>query len=220
MNSLPCWDVHVVRRLSPQFTLDLAFTSSARRLALIGPSGAGKTQSLLAIAGLTRPDQGHVRIAGDTLHGDGRTVAPQQRRLGVVFQDYALFPHLTVRQNVAFALHGGWRNPAPHVQAPAVARWLDEFGLTPFAEVRPDRLSGGQRQRVALARALVGEPRALLLDEPLAALDAPLRRRLRAELARWTERLGLPTLLVTHDDEDLAELADAVVRVEDGRVVA
>jgi molybdate transport system ATP-binding protein len=147
-------------------------------------------------------------------------VAPQQRRLGVVFQDYALFPHLTVRQNVAFALHGGWRNPAPHVQAPAVARWLDEFGLTPLADVRPDRLSGGQRQRVALARALVGEPRALLLDEPLAALDAPLRRRLRAELARWTERLGLLTLLVTHDDEDLAELADAVVRVEDGRVVA
>jgi molybdate transport system ATP-binding protein len=220
VNGAPCWDVHVVRRLSAQFTLDLAFASTARRLALIGPSGAGKTQTLLAIAGLTPPHAGHVRVAGHTLHGDGHTLAPQQRHLGVVFQDYALFPHLTVRQNVAFGLHTGWRNPARDVQAPAVARWLDEFGLTPLAEVRPERLSGGQRQRVALARALVGEPRALLLDEPLAALDAPLRRRLRAELARWTTRLALPTLLVTHDDDDLAELADAVVRVEDGRVAA
>ena len=214
------WDIHIVRRLSPQFTLDLAFASDARRLALIGPSGAGKTQTLLAIAGLTRPDGGHAHIAGSTLHGGGKALAPQQRKLGVVFQDYALFPHLTVRQNIAFGLQMGWRNPARDVQAPAVARWLDEFALTPLADVRPERLSGGQRQRVALARALVGEPRALLLDEPLAALDAPLRRRLRAELARWTDRLALPTLLVTHDDEDLAELADAVVRVEDGRVQA
>jgi molybdate transport system ATP-binding protein len=214
------WDVHIVRRLSPQFTLDLAFASDARRLALIGPSGAGKTQTLLAIAGLTRPDRGHVRVAGHTLHGDGHALAPQQRKLGVVFQDYALFPHLTVRQNVAFGLYAGWRNPARAVRAAAVERWLEEFELAPLADARPERLSGGQRQRVALARALVGEPRALLLDEPLTALDAALRRRLRAELARWTARLALPTLLVTHDDDDLAELADAVVRVEDGRVVA
>lgn len=217
---IPVWDVHVRRRLSARFALDLAFVSPARRLALIGPSGAGKTQTLLVIAGLARPDTGHARIAGRTLHDARSALAPQQRNLGVVFQDCALFPHLTVRQNVAFGLQVGWRNPARDVQAAAVQRWLDEFELAPLADTLPAHLSGGQRQRVALARALVGAPQALLLDEPLAALDAPLRRRLRSELARWVARIGLPTLLVTHDEDDLAELADAAVRVEGGRAVA
>lgn len=215
------WDVRLARRVGPRFALDLAFTSARRRVALVGPSGAGKTQTLLAIAGLAAPDAGHVRLHGEPLHDSalGIALAPQARRLGLVFQDYALFPHLTVRQNVAFGLHAGWRNPRRDSQPAAVRRWLAEFELEPLANARPDQLSGGQRQRVALARALVAEPRALLLDEPFAALDRPLRLRLRAELAAWVGRLALPMLLVTHDEEDLAELADDVVRLDAGRVV-
>ena len=140
-----------------------------------------------------------------------------------MFQDYALFPHLTVYQNVAFALGTGWRNPPRHAQRaqwPAsVARWLDLFGLAALAGQYPSELSGGQRQRTALARALVTEPRALLLDEPFSALDPTLRTTMRAELLALQERLQVPMILITHDPEDATALGQHVVEMRNGSLI-
>lgn len=223
--TMPTWDVDVQRRLQHgerRFDLAVRLHSTAQRLVLFGPSGAGKTQTLQMIAGLARPDRGHVRLGGTTLFDAvaGVDLRPQARRLAYVFQDYALFPHLTVRQNVAFGLRRGWLNPGRQVRHGSVERWLDAFGLTSLAGLHPDQLSGGQRQRTALARALVAEPRALLLDEPFAALDRSLRRRLRGELSRLLGELHLPMILITHDEEDVENLADEVVHLDGGRVVA
>ncbi len=219
------WDVSVRKTIgagAQRFELDVAFRSDVERLVLFGPSGAGKTMTLKAIAGLVRPDRGHVRMAGSTLFdAEARIDTPPRRRgCGYLFQEYALFPHLTVRQNVAFGLVSGWRNPRADAGGPGVDRWLDALELRPVAARFPDQLSGGQRQRVALARALAGEPRALLLDEPFAALDEPLRNRLRAELAELQARLSLPIVLITHDPADIDAFADDVVHVDHGRVVA
>ena len=225
-DTAPSWDIALVKHLrhdGTRFELDVRFASAARRLALFGPSGAGKTQVLKMLAGIVRPEQGHVRIAGLTLfdHQAGIDLAPQHRRLGFVFQDYALFPHLTVLQNIGFALRTGWRNP-PHRghTAPEAQRWIEAFHLQAVAHHYPHQISGGQRQRVALARALVHEPAALLLDEPFAALDKALRQRLRAELHELQASLRIPTLLITHDDDDLRVLADDVVHLQAGRVVS
>jgi molybdate transport system ATP-binding protein len=220
------WDVALFKHLrhgSTRFELDVQFTSTAKRLALFGPSGAGKTQVLKMLAGITRPERGHVRIAGLSLfdHQAGIDLPPRQRRLGYVFQDYALFPHLTVLQNIGFALHAGWRNPARRgAPAPAARRWIEAFHLQGVVHHYPHQISGGQRQRVALARALVHEPAALLLDEPFAALDKALRQRLRGELHELQAELRIPTLLITHDDDDLRALADDVVQMNAGRVVS
>ncbi|MEO8081243.1 MAG: ATP-binding cassette domain-containing protein [Caldimonas sp.] len=216
------WDVTVQKslgRAAQRFDLDVSFRSDAPCLVLFGPSGAGKSLTLKAIAGLLRPDAGRIRIGGRTLFDSGARidVAAGERRFGYVFQEYALFPHLTVRQNVAFGLRAGWRNPGRDVADDAVEHWLSMLELGPLAARFPDELSGGQRQRVALARALVGSPRALLLDEPFAALDAPLRRRLRDELVELRARCGLPMLLITHDEADVAAFADDVVAIDAGR---
>ena len=218
------WDIDVRRKFEHagrRFELDARFASQARRLILFGPSGAGKSQTLKAIAGLTTPDAGHVRLGGRTLWDrNARIDLPaRERRLGYVFQDYALFPHLTVAQNVGFGLAAGLRNPGRHAKQPQVLRWLDAFGLTPFAHHYPEQLSGGQRQRTALARALVTEPGALLLDEPFAALDTVLRSHLRQELAGWLDRLCLPMILITHDPADVESLGDEVVTLSEGRVL-
>lgn len=218
------WDVAIRKTLGhgPQrFELDLTLHSAARRLVLFGPSGAGKSVSLQAIAGLLRPDAGHVRVAGELLFDGRRGIdLPAGRRgLAYLFQDYALFPHLTVRQNIAFGLARGWTNPGRRHHDPAVQRWLRSFELEPLADRFPDQLSGGQRQRTALARALVAQPRALLLDEPFAALDAPLRRRLRAELLSLQQTIDVPMLLITHDDTDVDVFAEEVIHLERGRVV-
>jgi molybdate transport system ATP-binding protein len=220
----PVWDFALCKQLrhgERSFQLDMRCQSSAPRLVLFGPSGAGKTQTLKMLAGLVQPDAGHVRLQGDTLYDSGRGLnrTPQQRRLAYMFQDYALFPHLNVRQNIGFALRQGWRNPPGDLAHARVEHWLEVFGLQAVAGQYPPQLSGGQRQRTALARALVAEPRALLLDEPFAALDKRLRAHLRAELAELQRRLALPMLLITHDDDDLHALADVVVEVDAGAVV-
>ncbi len=204
-----------------RFDLHISCRSDAHRLVLFGPSGAGKTLTLKMIAGLLTPDSGHARIAGETLFDSaaGANLSPQARRLAYVFQDYALFPHLTVRQNVAFALRTGWRNPSREAANEAVDRWLRAFSLQAVERQYPHQLSGGQKQRTALARALVAQPRALLLDEPFAALDKSLRIRLRDELAALQAELQIPMLLITHDEDDLASLAEEVVYIEAGRVV-
>jgi molybdate transport system ATP-binding protein len=219
------WDIDLHKHLQHRersFDLQVHCRSDGRRLVLFGPSGAGKSQTLKMIAGLVRPDRGHVRLAGETLYdstvGAKVNLAPQARRLAYVFQEYALFPHLTVQQNVTFALARGWRNPSHRERHGEVERWLDAFDLQPVRHLYPEQLSGGQRQRTALARALVVSPRALLLDEPFAALDKALRQRLREELAALQAELGIPMLLITHDEDDVKTLADDVVVLEAGQV--
>jgi len=212
----PSLDV-AVRRALDGFTLDVAFRAAQGVTALAVPSGAGKTLTLRAVAGLLRPDAGRVACAGRVLFdaAAGVDLPARERRVGFVFQHYALFPHLTVEQNVGYGLHA---RPAAERGA-RVAELLRLVDLEGFGGRRPRELSGGQQQRVALARALAPEPAVLLLDEPLAAVDAPLRARLGAELRALHERSGVPMLLVTHDPDEARRIADAVVRVEHGRVV-
>ena len=204
-----------------RFALDLAFASSAEVLVLYGPSGAGKSLTLQAIAGLVRPQSGHVRVDGRTLFDAalGIDVPVEQRELGYLFQDYALFPHLTVRQNIGFGV-SSWRRRPDAAAAAQVDALIASFGLAGMEDARPSALSGGQRQRVALARALACRPRLLLLDEPFAALNPQLRRQLRAELAALQRRLSIPIVMITHDIEDVLALAQAALVVEDGRIAA
>jgi molybdate transport system ATP-binding protein len=202
------------------FELDAQFTSTSKRVVIYGASGAGKSQMLKAVAGLSRPDSGLIELAGRTLFDSaaGVDVPARRRRVGYLFQDYALFPHLNVRQNIGFGLQRGWFNPAPRGEPEAVRYWIEAFGLGEVAHQLPAQLSGGQRQRAALARALVCEPDALLLDEPFAALDPALRIRMRAELDSLQRRLDIPMLLITHDPDDAATFGGHVLTMADGRV--
>jgi ABC-type Fe3+/spermidine/putrescine transport system ATPase subunit len=183
--------------------------------ALIGPSGSGKSTLVALVAGLLTPAAGRILFAGR----DVTAVPPERRGVGVVFQSYALFPHLAVRDNIAFGLTTGRRRLPRHEVAPRVRELAALCGLTPVLDRRPGELSGGERQRVALARALAPRPALLLLDEPLSALDAALRRQLRAELAALLRRLGTTVLYVTHDQEEAMMLADRLVVLERGQVV-
>jgi len=202
------------------FHLDASFATTDNRVVLFGPSGSGKTLTLRAIAGLMRPDAGSIRLDGRVLYdaAAGIFLPPRERKIGYVFQDYALFPHLTVRQNVAFGLRPLFGRISKEA-ADRVASIMDLFGIAGLAEVRPSRISGGQRQRVALARALAGEPSALLLDEPFSALDIPLRQRVRVELAGILNRLDIPLVMVTHDPADVAFFGGDVVRYAEGKVL-
>ncbi|GII26187.1 ABC transporter ATP-binding protein [Planosporangium mesophilum] len=206
-------DAHLVASAGT-FRLDVALNAAPGEVvALLGPNGAGKTTALRALAGLHPLAGGHIRLDGTPLD----TVPPHRRPVGVVFQDYLLFPHLSALDNVAFG-------PRCHGVGRAEARrhatgWLDRMGLADQARARPRQLSGGQAQRVALARALAVEPVLLLLDEPLAALDARTRLDTRAHLRRHLAEHPGVTILVTHDPVDAMILADRIVIIEHGRVV-
>ncbi|WP_108668574.1 ABC transporter ATP-binding protein [Euzebya rosea] len=192
--------------------VDLA-VADGERFALLGPSGSGKTTILRLVAGFERPDEGRVVLAGQDVVG----LPPERRSVGVVFQDYALFPHRTVSQNIAFGLR--MRKVDRETRRARVAELLKLVGLTREADRRPDQLSGGQRQRVALARALAPNPSLLLLDEPLANLDRRLRESLRDELVTITDAVGITTVLVTHDQEEALSFADRIGVLSDGRLV-
>lgn len=217
-------NVQVYRPISSgadEFVLNVHVATDARRVALFGPSGAGKSLTMQAIAGLLRPARGRIEINGRVLFDSehGIDLAPRQRRLAYLFQDYALFPHLSVRQNICFGLKKGWLNSHGRMVPDKAARWIEAFHLEALLDRRPAQISGGQRQRVALARALSTDPGILLLDEPLSALDAGLRREMRHELAALQSQIGIPTVLITHDPGDVLELADEVFEIAHGRIL-
>ncbi|WP_349897078.1 ABC transporter ATP-binding protein [Parafrigoribacterium soli] len=202
----------------PGFSLALSLqVPTGRTVALLGPNGAGKSSALRAIAGLVRPASGSIRLDGTTFDDPTVHLDSERRRVGFVFQDYLLFPHLSSLENVAFGLRATGV-PKEEARDRAMA-WLDRVGLARFAEARPAQLSGGQAQRVALARALVGEPRLLLLDEPLAALDASVKAELRTELASHLREYDGCAVVVTHDALDALVLGDELVVIENGSVV-
>jgi molybdate transport system ATP-binding protein len=203
------------------FDLSVSLATDASFVALYGPSGAGKSLTLQAIAGLLRPQAGHVRIAGQTLFdaAAGIDVPTPRRRIGYLFQDYALFPHLSVRQNISFGLTTWRKRRLSEAQQAHVERLLQNFGIAALADSRPHTLSGGQRQRVALARALACEPQLLLLDEPFAALNPMLRTQLRTELGQACRQAGIATLMITHDVDDALALADEAFVYNEGQIV-
>lgn len=184
---------------------------------LFGPSGCGKTTVLRGLAGLQRPDEGHIFVNGATWFDARRSIclSPQERDIGFLFQEYALFPHLTVAENIAYGLR---RLPREECRQRA-AMIVEQFQLGGLSERFPDQISGGQQQRVALARALVRRPRLLLLDEPLSALDATLRDQLRAELRRLLAEYAVPVVLVTHDRIEAMALGDQIIVMHAGRVL-
>ena len=201
----------------PGFTLDVEWSAPAGVVALFGPSGAGKTLTLECLAGLIRPDGGRVELHGRELYDSVRGVhrPPRDRRLGTVFQGYALFPHLTVEENLGFGLD----RMARPARRQRVAELVARLQLGDARRLKPAALSGGPQQRVALGRALASDPDLLLLDEPLAALDSPLRRSLRDELAGMLRGFGKTAVVVTHDLAEACQLADHIVVYDRGRVV-
>jgi molybdate transport system ATP-binding protein len=205
-----------VRRGSFDLVVDVG-VAAGERLAVLGPNGAGKSTLLRVVAGLTPVASGRVELAGRVLDDGRAALPPERRRVGVVFQDYRLFPHLTVRENVAFGPRAA--GAARRTARRRADEWLARLDLGALGSRRPDELSGGQAQRVALARALAQQPDALLLDEPLAALDAETRGTVRGELRRHLAGYAGATVLVTHDPVDALVLADRMVVLEGGRVV-
>lgn len=199
----------------PSFPLQIALTVQNEVLVVLGPSGAGKTTLLQCLSGLQRPRAGEIVLNGRVLFSSAARVnlPPRQRRVGYVFQDYALFPHLTVEQNAAYGMKGRRSGGL------GLKEVLEMLRISHLARRYPGQISGGERQRTALARALLAGPELLLLDEPLSALDYETRREVRRELRSLQRRWGIPFILVTHDLEDAAALGDRVVRLEKGRVV-
>lgn len=183
---------------------------------LFGPSGCGKTTLLRSLAGLERPDSGFIRFAGETWFDAEQRVfrRPEQRGIGFMFQDYALFPHLTVEQNVAYGL----RNVDATRRRQCVGELLDRFHLAGLEQRYPRQISGGQQQRVALARAIARQPRLLLLDEPLSALDSTLRDEMRTQLRRHLADFAIPVILVTHDRTEAIALGDQLVVMDAGEI--
>lgn len=202
---------------SASFQLDVAFEATSGVTVLFGPSGAGKTLTLEAIAGFVRPDEGRILLDNEILFDGsaGVHLTPQRRHCGYVFQNYALFPHMTLRQNLEFAAE---RRPRIERHR-RVNEMLDAFRLTEVAGRRPHELSGGQKQRCSIARALIGAPKILLLDEPARGLDAPLRAELYTVLRQVRADFSTPVLMVTHDLEECFELGDQMLVIAAGQVV-
>ncbi len=198
------------------FDLDIAFETPGGVTALFGRSGAGKTSVINAMAGLLRPDTGRIAVADDVLIDTSRAVfvPPHRRRVGYVFQDARLFPHLSVRQNLAYGARFAAKGDGPGLE-----RIADMLGIAPLLDRRIGALSGGERQRVAIGRALLSRPRILLLDEPLAALDNARKAELLPYLERLAGETGLPILYVSHSVSEVARLANTLVILEGGRVV-
>jgi molybdate transport system ATP-binding protein len=208
----------VARHRQGAFTLDVAFESDARVLALFGPSGSGKTTLLNIIAGLIRPQEGRVVVAGQPLTDTAtkRFEPAHRRRIGYVFQDGRLFPHLTVRQNL---LYGRWFTPKPE-RFGSIDEIVTLLGLAPLLGRNPHTLSGGEKQRVAIGRALLASPRLLLMDEPLASLDAARKAETLPYIERLRDELRIPIIYVSHSAEEVKRLAQQVVHLEDGRRVS
>lgn len=204
-------------RRNRDFNLRLSLSiPPGKTAALVGPNGAGKTTAVAAIAGLIPIERGYIRLAHETLDdpASGVYVPPEKRRVGVVFQDYLLFPHLSVMDNIAFGLRN--RGAGKEEARSKAGEWMERMGLTALARRRPRELSGGQAQRVALARALITEPDLLLLDEPLAALDVSNRIQLRRTLSRHLESFPGPRLVITHEPAEAFLLADEINIIEEG----
>ncbi|NLC35253.1 MAG: ATP-binding cassette domain-containing protein [Alcaligenaceae bacterium] len=226
-STAPPWcDLHVRKTLvSParRFEVDVQLRTDAQRLVLMGPSGIGKTMVLQAIAGLIRPDEGHIRIGGNLFYEQRSNThwLPRQRNVGFLFQDYALFPHLSALSNVGFGLRRGAWGWLTRRHKEEAMHWLERFEIAHLAHQRPDTLSGGQQQRLALARLAVLKPRVLLLDEPFSALDPALRQSMRQEIDKLLKTLGIPLLMVSHDEQDRVALDAQVVRLGqvDGKTV-
>ena len=203
-----------------EFMLDVKFACEDDLGVVFGPSGAGKSLMLRAIAGLEKPDYGRIVVGGKVVFDSAATidVPASERAVGYLFQDYALFPHLTVEENIGFGVKRWWQRHLPADAARRVGDLLDLFELRGLGKAYPWQLSGGQRQRVALARALIRHPDVLLLDEPFAALDPLLRERMRRELVNTRALFKVPMLVITHDPEDVAVLAQTLVVLEQGRI--
>jgi molybdate transport system ATP-binding protein len=200
------------------FALDADFATDAAVTSLFGPSGSGKTSILSIIAGLRRPDDGCVRLGTRVLYDRATRIClpPEDRRIGYVFQDQLLFPHLSVRRNLLY----GWRRRPRGARATDFSRVVEVLELGGLLERRPHTLSGGQRQRVALGRALLCGPELLLLDEPVAALEEPLKERILDHVAEILSEWRIPTLYVSHQPEDVRRLAGRVITLQAGRVVS
>jgi iron(III) transport system ATP-binding protein len=183
-------------------------------LTLLGPSGCGKTTTLRLLAGLTRPDAGTITVAGETVAGEGRFVPPEERDIGLVFQEFALFPHLTVAENIAFGIDD-WSKTDREKR---VDELLEMISLSGYGDHSPEDLSGGQRQRVALARSLAPEPDVILLDEPFSNLDVALRKEMREEVRAILKATGVTAVSVTHDQEEALSISDRVAVIHDGHV--
>ena len=202
MSSEPAFDIDVRRKLD-EVTVGARFTAKAGLTVLYGRSGAGKSSVLAMVAGLLRPDAGHVRVRGETLFDVGVDVPAHRRRLGMVFQDARLFPHMKVRANLLY----GWKLAAPEHRWIEPAAVIEFLGIGGLLDRRPRTLSGGEAQRVAIGRALLSGARALLLDEPLTALDPARREEILRVIERLRDELKLPMLYVTHDRDEAARLA-------------
>jgi len=202
------------------FRLRVAFVSGDESTVIFGPSGSGKTLTIQAIAGLVRPDAGRISLGEGTLFDSvaGIDIPVRKRGVGFLFQDYALFPHITVAQNIAYPLTRFWEWRIPDRVRLEVEEIMDAFEIRGLAACLPRELSGGQRQRVALARALVRRPSVLLLDEPFSALDTPLRARMREELLALRRRFKVPLVMITHDPEDVEVFGETIVHIEEGAV--